>query len=117
MLNSSVEVWPVAGSPVNGRQDGVAPSTGFVIVGSFNASGMAEGTLRPAVGKVTTMRIHFSTQHGSNWVLLSEVSDAVISFLWCCLFVEYQAFSARLLLSSYIFILSVGASFPQSPLL
>lgn len=45
---------------------------GFLIVGSFNALGVAEGTIDAKIGKVKEIRLHVHSD-SENWAILSEV--------------------------------------------
>lgn len=45
---------------------------GFLIIGSFNAMGLAEGVVDSRVGKLRELRLHVHSD-SENWVILSEV--------------------------------------------
>lgn len=47
---------------------------GFLIVGSFNEFGIAEGTIEAKIGKIREIRLHVHTD-SENWAILSEVSS------------------------------------------
>lgn len=47
---------------------------GFLIVGSFNEFGIAEGTIEAKIGKIREIRLHVHTD-SENWSILSEVSE------------------------------------------
>lgn len=46
---------------------------GFLIVGSFNEIGIAEGAIEAKIGKIREIRLHVHTD-SENWAILSEVS-------------------------------------------
>lgn len=46
---------------------------GYLIVGSFNGFGLAEGTVDNRIGKLRELRLHVHSE-SENWVILSEVS-------------------------------------------
>lgn len=46
---------------------------GFLIVGSFNGFGVAEGNVDNRIGKLRELRLHVHSE-SENWVILSEVS-------------------------------------------
>lgn len=46
---------------------------GYLIVGSFNTFGVAEGGLDNRIGKLRELRLHVHSE-SENWVILSEVS-------------------------------------------
>jgi hypothetical protein len=50
---------------------------GYLIVGSFNAFGLAEGSVDNRIGKLRELRLHVHTE-SENWVILSEVSSCNI---------------------------------------
>lgn len=45
---------------------------GFLIVGSFNNFGIAEGSVDSRIGKLRELRLHVHSD-SENWVILSEV--------------------------------------------
>jgi hypothetical protein len=45
---------------------------GFLIIGSFNMFGVAEGVVDSRVGKLRELRLHVHSE-SENWVILSEV--------------------------------------------
>lgn len=45
---------------------------GYLIIGSFNAFGIAEGSVDNRIGKLRELRLHVHTE-SENWVILSEV--------------------------------------------
>lgn len=45
---------------------------GYLIIGNFNAFGMAEGSVDSRIGKLRELRLHVHTE-SENWVILSEV--------------------------------------------
>lgn len=47
---------------------------GYLIVGSFNGFGLAEGPVDSRIGKLRELRLHVHSE-SENWVILSEVSD------------------------------------------
>lgn len=47
---------------------------GFLIVGSFNEFGMAQGTIDPKFGKINEIRLHVHT-NSKQFIILSEVSE------------------------------------------
>lgn len=51
---------------------------GFLIVGSFNEFGIAEGTIEAKIGKIREIRLHVHTD-SENWAILSEVSGNVFN--------------------------------------
>lgn len=46
---------------------------GYLIVGSFNPFGVAEGAVDVRIGKLREVRLHLHSE-SENWVILSEVS-------------------------------------------
>ena len=66
-LNTTVEALPVPQtSTVNTTSDG------FVVVGQFDSSGLAQGVI-DHLGKIKVMRLHVHSD-SDNWAILSEVS-------------------------------------------
>jgi alpha-1,3-mannosylglycoprotein beta-1,4-N-acetylglucosaminyltransferase A/B len=53
---------------------------GFLIVGSFNAFGIAEGSVDGRIGKLRELRLHVHSE-SENWVILSEVSRPQVDAL------------------------------------
>ncbi|KAG5675208.1 hypothetical protein PVAND_005132 [Polypedilum vanderplanki] len=45
---------------------------GYLIIGSFNAFGIAEGSVDNRIGKLRELRLHVHTE-SENWVILSEI--------------------------------------------
>lgn len=72
--NTTVEILPYS-LPENSYIWSAYNSTtdGFLIVGSFNEFGIAEGIIEPKIGKVREIRLHVHTD-SENWAILSEVS-------------------------------------------
>lgn len=62
-LNEESQVW----SFFNTTTDG------YLIVGSFNGFGVAEGSLDNRIGKLRELRLNVHSE-SENWVILSEVS-------------------------------------------
>lgn len=62
MLNEESPIW----SSYNTTNDG------FLIVGNFNALGVAESVIDPKIGNVKELRLHIHSD-SENWVILSEV--------------------------------------------
>jgi alpha-1,3-mannosylglycoprotein beta-1,4-N-acetylglucosaminyltransferase A/B len=50
---------------------------GYLIIGSFNAFGMAEGSVDNRIGKLRELRLHVHTE-SENWVILSEVKKTAL---------------------------------------
>lgn len=46
---------------------------GYLIIGGFNAFGIAEGNVDNRMGKLRELRLHVHSE-SENWVILSEVS-------------------------------------------
>lgn len=89
--NTTVEILPAAlpesslvWSSYNSTTDG------FLIIGSFNAFGIAEGTIESRIGKIKEIRLHIHSDT-ENWAILSEVNRARNLFLlFFIFFVEYM---------------------------
>lgn len=47
---------------------------GYLIVGSFNGFGLAEGSVDSRIGKLRELRLHVHSE-SENWVILSEVRN------------------------------------------
>lgn len=45
---------------------------GFLIIGNFNALGIAEGCVEPQIGLIKEIRLHVHSD-SENWAILSEV--------------------------------------------
>lgn len=73
--NTTVEILP-ASLPENSYIWSAYNSTtdGFLIIGSFNEFGIAEGTIEAKIGKIKEIRLHVHTD-SENWAILSEVSN------------------------------------------
>lgn len=71
--NTTVEILPYS-LPENSYIWSAYNSTtdGFLIVGSFNEFGIAEGTIEAKIGKIKEIRLHVHTD-SENWAILSEV--------------------------------------------
>lgn len=73
--NTTVEVLPASGNtslisaalPFNVTKDG------FLVVGSFNNIGIADGVIDSKIGKLKELRLHVNSD-SQNWVILREVS-------------------------------------------
>ncbi|XP_055379355.1 alpha-1,3-mannosyl-glycoprotein 4-beta-N-acetylglucosaminyltransferase B isoform X2 [Condylostylus longicornis] len=61
-LNENSLIW----STYNSTTDG------FLIIGSFNAFGLAEGNIDPKIGPIKEIRLHVHSD-SENWALLSEI--------------------------------------------
>ena len=59
----------------------------FIQVGDFNSAGIAMSELDPKYGKIAAIRLKV-LQACANWVMLSEVSNFILSFL-IAIFVIY----------------------------
>lgn len=72
--NTTVEVLPdqLSEESVIWQQYNTT-TDGYLIIGSFNAFGMAEGSVDVRIGKLRELRLHVHTE-SENWVILSEVS-------------------------------------------
>ncbi|KAL8576437.1 hypothetical protein ACOMHN_049004 [Nucella lapillus] len=68
------EEWPTRPllglPPLQGSVEEAGP--GFILVGQFNANGLAEGDLPFTLGVISALRIHVSSK-SPNWVIFSEV--------------------------------------------
>ncbi|KAL0279945.1 UNVERIFIED_CONTAM: hypothetical protein PYX00_001388 [Menopon gallinae] len=63
-FNTTVEALPVAASAINTTNDG------YVVVGEFDASGVAKGKVN--LGRIKAMRLHCHSD-SVNWSILSEI--------------------------------------------
>lgn len=74
--NTTVEILP-ATLPENSIIWSSFNSTtdGFLIIGSFNAFGIAEGTIDPRIGRIKEIRLHMHSD-SENWAILSEVNNS-----------------------------------------
>lgn len=72
--NTTVEVLPelLSEDSVVWQQYNTT-NDGYLIVGGFNAFGVAEGIVDNRIGKLREMRLHVHSD-SENWVILSEVS-------------------------------------------
>jgi alpha-1,3-mannosylglycoprotein beta-1,4-N-acetylglucosaminyltransferase A/B len=71
--NTTVEVLPdVLSEESIVWQQFNTTTDGFLIVGSFNGFGVAEGTVDNRIGKLRELRLHVHSE-SENWVILSEV--------------------------------------------
>lgn len=52
---------------------------GFLIIGSFNEFGIAEGVVDPKIGTIKEIRLHVHSD-SENWAILSEVKFRSILF-------------------------------------
>ena len=68
-INTIVEIRPESGDMNN-----------FIQVGDFNSAGIAMSELDPKYGKIAAIRLKV-LQACANWVMLSEVSNFIFSFL------------------------------------
>jgi alpha-1,3-mannosylglycoprotein beta-1,4-N-acetylglucosaminyltransferase A/B len=71
--NTSVEVLPESSHTSLSRIDLNATSDGYVIVGKFDAMGVAEGAVDPQLGTIKVMRLNVHSE-SDNWAILSEIS-------------------------------------------
>lgn len=74
--NATIELLPV--QPLEPDSSGMSTelnttSDGYVIVGSFDQLGVAEGSPSARIGKVNELRIRVQVE-AENWVILNEVS-------------------------------------------
>lgn len=74
LYNATVEILPTS-LPENSIIWSSYNSTtdGFLIIGSFNAFGIASGVVDPRIGLVKEIRLHVHSD-SENWVVLSEVN-------------------------------------------
>lgn len=72
--NTTVEVLPdqLSEESVIWQQYNTT-TDGYLIIGSFNAFGVAEGSVDGRIGKLRELRLHCHAE-SENWVILSEVS-------------------------------------------
>ncbi|KAJ6602312.1 Alpha-1,3-mannosyl-glycoprotein 4-beta-N-acetylglucosaminyltransferase B, partial [Pseudolycoriella hygida] len=71
--NTTVEVLPESlpeNSPIWSTFNSTAD--GFLIIGNFNALGIAEGGVEPQIGAVKEIRLHVHSD-SENWAILSEI--------------------------------------------
>lgn len=75
---------------------------GFLIVGSFNEFGIAEGIIEAKIGKIKEIRLHIHTD-SENWAILSEVNNTKTpnSTFPCKTFKIANTFSRSLSLSQF----------------
>lgn len=66
-LAESSSIW----SSFNSTTDG------FLIIGSFNEVGIAEGNIDPKIGKIKEVRINVHSD-SENWAILSEVIEQIL---------------------------------------
>lgn len=72
--NTTVEVLPdVLSEESIVWQQFNTTTDGYLIVGSFNGFGIAEGSIDNRLGKLRELRLHVHSE-SENWVILSEVS-------------------------------------------
>lgn len=71
--NATVEVMPVQPLEAVGSREFNTTSEGYVIVGSFDQLGVAEGSINAQIGQVNELRIRVQSD-AENWVILNEVS-------------------------------------------
>ncbi|XP_035793734.1 alpha-1,3-mannosyl-glycoprotein 4-beta-N-acetylglucosaminyltransferase B-like isoform X2 [Anopheles albimanus] len=70
--NTTVEVLPIdglTGAPIVSYN---VTKDGFLVVGSFNNNGIAEGTIDSKIGKLKEIRLHVYSD-SQNWVILREI--------------------------------------------
>lgn len=77
--NTTVEVLPVSlseNSPIWSTYN--STTDGFLIIGNFNALGIAEGNIDSKIGTIKEIRLHVHSD-SENWAILSEIyiQDAV----------------------------------------
>ena len=58
------------------------PRSSYIRVGEFTPSGLAEGEVPQAIGKVTEMRIRVLGHNNESWIILSEVTIQHPEFLF-----------------------------------
>lgn len=74
--NTTVELLPVKSLQLEsggGGMDYNMTSDGYVIMGHFDSTGVAEATISPKVGKLKEIRLRVQGE-AENWVILNEVS-------------------------------------------
>lgn len=72
--NTTIEVLPESlpeNSPIWSTFNSTAD--GFLIIGNFNALGIAEGNVEPQIGAIKEIRLHVHSD-SENWAILSEVN-------------------------------------------
>lgn len=79
--NTTVEILPVTNAL--GEISSVSSNynitvDGFLVVGSFDAMGLAEGTIDSKIGAIKEIRLHVHGDSG-NWALLSEINLQAIN--------------------------------------
>lgn len=73
LYNTTVEILPESlpeNSPIWSTYNSTAD--GFLIIGNFDAFGLAEGTIEPNIGNIKEIRLHVHSD-SENWSILSEV--------------------------------------------
>lgn len=73
LYNTTIEVLPESlpeNSPIWSTYNSTAD--GFLIIGNFNALGIAEGSVEPQIGSIKEIRLHVHSD-SENWAILSEV--------------------------------------------
>uniref|UniRef100_A0A182WM84 Alpha-1,3-mannosyl-glycoprotein 4-beta-N-acetylglucosaminyltransferase A n=1 Tax=Anopheles minimus TaxID=112268 RepID=A0A182WM84_9DIPT len=72
--NTTVEVLPASGngSAISAALPFNVTKDGFLVVGSFNNYGIADGVIDPKIGKLKELRLHVNSD-SQNWVILREI--------------------------------------------
>lgn len=77
--NTTVEILPDQ-KKISELQQYDMTTDGFLVIGYFDAMGLAEGVIDSRVGKLREMRLRVHTD-SQNWVILSEVGLGLYFFL------------------------------------
>ncbi|XP_072396466.1 alpha-1,3-mannosyl-glycoprotein 4-beta-N-acetylglucosaminyltransferase B isoform X1 [Diabrotica undecimpunctata] len=68
--NTTVEVKPV--QPIQNLNFSNVTQDGFIIVGKFDSTGIASGSLNNSIGKISSLRLNVHSE-SDNWAILSEI--------------------------------------------
>lgn len=69
--NTTVEVFPQKPTSLDRNSNDVTED-GYVIIGKFDALGMAQGTVDPKLGRISILRLTVHSE-SENWAILSEI--------------------------------------------
>ncbi|XP_033308799.1 alpha-1,3-mannosyl-glycoprotein 4-beta-N-acetylglucosaminyltransferase B isoform X1 [Bombus bifarius] len=70
--NTTVEVFTKISASMNRNSNDITED-GYVIIGKFDALGIAQGTVDPKLGKILILRLTVHSE-SENWAILSEVT-------------------------------------------
>ncbi|XP_050471554.1 alpha-1,3-mannosyl-glycoprotein 4-beta-N-acetylglucosaminyltransferase B isoform X1 [Bombus huntii] len=91
--NTTVEVFTKISASMNRNSNDITED-GYVIIGKFDALGIAQGTVDPKLGKILILRLTVHSE-SENWAILSEVFLVCEQGSFCDLNLSHNTINAN----------------------